>query len=155
MGLKSLLCEADDMRKSGGWPALLRLGLSYLKDLLRFEYRHVFVLESSMIEMEEPHLTPELKEELSVRFVTTNQELDTLLTDGYDIHPISMGIDSLRRRIRKGAIAVLVFAGRELAHWCFMSMNEQAKKVLEPYPYRVDFANQESCSGNAQTAEKY
>jgi hypothetical protein len=155
MKIKSLIIETHSIVKSDGWFTLWRLGLPYLKDLLRFEYHHVYLEEQNLADIKEPDFRPELQEELSFFVVTTNQQLDELLNSGYSIQSISMSMESLRRRLNKGAIATLGFVGHELAYRGFMALNEQAMRAIEPYPYKVDFNNSESCHGNARTVEKY
>ncbi|MFC1902486.1 GNAT family N-acetyltransferase [Chloroflexota bacterium] len=66
----------------------------------------------------------------------------------------NQGLDA-RRGLDKGAIAFCVFVERELAHIGWVALNEEAKNIFDPLPFRVDFSNREACIGGAWTDPKY
>ena len=64
-------------------------------------------------------------------------------------------VTKAREKLDKGAVALCIFVEQELAHISWVAMTEEAKKMVDPLPYKVDFANSEACMGGAWTNPKY
>jgi len=86
-------------------------------------------------------------------FVETIEQLDELQKEGFDLSLLD--IDQPHYRLQKGAIVNLVFVGHELGFKGWTALTEEAKNIINPYPYKVDFEKGEVCGGNAWTNPKY
>ena len=60
-----------------------------------------------------------------------------------------------RRNLDKGAIAFCIFVNGEVAHIGFVAMSEEAKNTVDHMPYKVDFSNNEACTGATETVPEY
>ena len=146
---RSIFSKAIGILVSEGWKELLRSVFYYLKPT----FISLYILKRDLTALEEPSVIPEFPEEMKVYFIRTKQELDSMISDGYDI--IS-GIDGVIELLNRGAIAQFVFVGHELAHYCFLAMNQRAMDAIsQPYPCLVDFANHEAYGCLAKTFDKF
>jgi hypothetical protein len=68
---------------------------------------------------------------------------------------LGLRLDSARRALDKGAVALCIFVDGQLAHAVLLAMTDESKRLLDPLPYRVDFANNEACTANAWTSPSY
>ena len=69
---------------------------------------------------------------------------------------------SFRRRfvkasgmLDKGAIAFCIFVKGEIAHIGWIALSEEAHKAVDNLPYKVDFSNNEACTGGVETITRY
>jgi hypothetical protein len=133
--------------------SLLRQGFAFLAGSL-FRYETYYLYESRLQEIDETKeadVMPGIPDFTS-KIVFTNQEADELVVDGYEFR-YSDGIH--RERLDKGAIAVCVFVGRELAHIGWVAMNEEAMRSIITLPYRVDFSSSKVFLGGVWTHPEY
>lgn len=153
MRQKSIFSKAIDILVSEGWKKLLRSVFYYLKPTVT----SLYLLNRDLTALEEPSVISEFPEEMIVYFVRTKQELDSMISERFDILSIPAGIDSVIELLNRGAIAQFVFVGHELAHWGFLAMNQRAMDaIVQPYhPYHVDFANHEAYGSIAYTVDKF
>ena len=86
------------------------------------------------------------------RILTSNQEADELLTDGFNLGAYEF---DLRIFLRKGVTAVCNFVDKELAHYSVIAENLQGKEAVEPLPFSVDFENGQVVIGRAFTVPKF
>ena len=84
--------------------------------------------------------------------ISTNQQADELVAGGFEL---GSQITMMRRRLDRGAIAFCIFIERELAHIGWVALTEEAKELVDAFPYKVDFSNGEACTGGTWTHPKY
>ena len=94
-------------------------------------------------------------DDFTFKIISTNHEADELEAKGLEFLQFRSPLNNDRDRLEKGAIALCIFIGRELAHIHWIAMTEEAMKILGEPPYRVDFSNNEACSGGSWTNPKY
>jgi len=94
-------------------------------------------------------------EDFTFKIISTNHEADELEASGLEFLQFRSPLNNDRDRLEKGTIALCIFIGRELAHIHWIAMAEEAMAILGESPYRVDFSNNEACSGGSWTNPKY
>jgi hypothetical protein len=88
----------------------------------------------------------------NLKIVFSEEQLDNLIAEGFDL---SLDAGVTRRGVEKGAIAFLLFVGRELATRELVALSFEAKAAIDKYPYKVDFANGEACASGVWTNHKF
>jgi len=86
------------------------------------------------------------------RIISTNQEVDELIADGFDLGAYEL---NLRISVEKEAVGFCHFVGKELAHYTFLADNPRGKDAVDLLPFHVDFKNGQSVCGNSLTVPKY
>ncbi|MBE9500915.1 MAG: hypothetical protein IMY87_00580 [Chloroflexi bacterium] len=94
---------------------------------------------------------PKIKN-FTCKIVSTNQEADELAAEGFEFRSQVTGATE---KLDKGAVALCIFVEKELGHICWFAFTEEAKKMVDLLPYKVDFANNEACVGGAWTSQEY
>lgn len=89
---------------------------------------------------------------LTGRAVFSNHEADEMEDAGLEFRSYN---SSYRKWLDKGAAAYCIFIDKEFAHIVWTAMNKEAKKMIDPIPYKVDFANNEVCISEIWTNPKY
>ena len=122
-----------------------------------FVLSRFYMFESHYVvsyELSNTHEVPLLPEgvDYCLKIVTTNQEADRLLTEGFDFGAYEL---NLRVSLDRGAIAWCTFIGRELAHITCSAENQQGKDTIDPTPFNVDFQNSEIVTGKALSVPKF
>ena len=114
-----------------GFPALFRRGLAFLADYI-FVYKTYYLSELSLESegLDASDFVPDIPD-LTYHFVTSNEQADELATQFEDFR--SYHIND-RQRLDKGAIALCLFIGRELAHITWMATTESAKETFNVIP---------------------
>jgi hypothetical protein len=116
---------------------------------MRYEERYYY--EHTTKELNPLEFVPS-RRDFTLHIVRTSQEADALEADGYEFRSYqtkaSKGLDI-------GGIALCIFVGRELANIVWIALTEEAKPYVDDWPYKVDFANKEACTGAALTIPKY
>ena len=138
--------------RTEGLPALLRRGFTFLADYI-FRYK-TYYLSTYSLENEGANtgdFVPDIPD-LTYYFVTSNEQADELAAQFEDFRSYHI---NARQRLDKGAIALCIFIGRELAHMTWMATTESAKGTFNDIPYRVDFDKKEACAGGERTIPKY
>ena len=110
-----------------------------------------FVYKSRLVERNENDFKP-CCVKFVLKIISNEQELNDLLYDRFDLSP---HLDKTRERVKKGAIACLVFMGKELASMEWAAVNPQAKAGIDIYPCKVDFENKEAYAGGVWTNPEY
>ena len=91
--------------------------------------------------------------DFALKRLSSVKELDELIAGGYDL---SAEPPLTRLGLEKGAVAFLLFVGRELASRELVATNAEARAAIEDkYPYKVNFNNQEACASGAWTNPKF
>ena len=87
-----------------------------------------------------------------MKIVSTKPQLKNWSNSGFDLSLVSA---KAKYRLEKGAIACLVFVGKELASMEWAAMTAEAKASIDSYPCRMDFSNKEAYAGDVWTNPKY
>ena len=90
----------------------------------------------------------------TLKIVSTNKEADALEADGLEFRSYSRDFDT-RGALDKGATAFCIFVGRDLASIGWTATTQHAMDSLDQPPFKVDFSNNEACTGRAWTNPKY
>ena len=133
-----------------GLEALLRRTLYFLLDPV-FRYRTFYLYEHTLRDRNEADFIPRLNN-LTYRIITTSREAGELADNESQFSPY---VKRFKKGLDKGAIAFCFFVDRELAHWGWVAMNQEAQDSLGGVPIKVDFAKQEAYTGAAFTLPKY
>jgi len=104
------------------------------------------------VEKDETKYLPKIPN-VTHKIVETVEQLDELQNEGFDLSLLD--VDQPRYRLQKGAIAKLVFVGHELGHKGWTALTKEAKDIINPHPYKVDFEGGQVCGGNSWTNPKY
>jgi hypothetical protein len=138
------------LRSEGAIPLLKRL-FTYLAFQIfcrqEFYVRHHFVGE-----LNEADFLPRIKD-FSFKLITSNEMADELAEQvGFDFREQVL---HARRRLDAGAVAFCIFIQNQLAHISWLGLSQEAKRAINPQPYRVDFAWHQGCVGRAETYPPY
>ena len=88
----------------------------------------------------------------SDKLILRNHEADELAVKLPDLRGYSV---YSAQRLDRGAIACCLFAGREFAHIGWIALDRRAQETIGPYPFPVNFADNEACTGGGYTVRKY
>ena len=150
--LTTLLRRAKQILQTEGLWTVLRRGLEFFRV---FQYGTYYLYESHPPEIlkakTEADFTPKI-ENFAFKIVFTNQEADKLEAEGLEFRS---QVTYAREKLDKGAVALCIFVEKELGYIGWDVFTEEAKKMIDPLPYKVDFANNEACGGSAWTNPKY
>jgi len=152
--LTALFTRAKQVYQTEGFITLMRRGLAFLRYRL-LEYRTYYLyaapIEGVLRASETNNIAPKV-DGLSVRVVSSNDEADELEAQGFEFR--SKASDVVER-LDSGAAAFCVFVGRELASIGWAALTQEAMDSLDEPPYKVHFADHESCTGRYWTNPKY
>ena len=147
-----LLRRGKQIFQTEGLIFLLRRGLEFFRV---FQYGAWYLYENYPSEALKGKIEADFMpriQNFTSRIVSTNQEADELEAEGLEFRS---QVTKAREKLDKGAVALCVFVEQELGYICWVAMTEEAKKMVDPLPYKVDFANNEICDGGAWTNPKY
>ena len=148
--LAQLFGRVKHILRTEGLLSLLRQGFAFLAGCI-FRYETYYLVERRLEEMNGADFMPRI-EDFTFRIVSTTQEADELVANGFEFR----SSDGVRReRLDRGAIALCVFIGRELAYMGWIAMNEEAQRSISDIPLQVDFSKSEAFSGGVWTNPKY
>ena len=134
-----------------GLVILLQRSFDFIRDCL-FQLERCYLYEHTIGPMNENDYLPRI-DSFTFKIVSSNKEADELAVD--------IGCDFRRRFIYakksldKGATAFCIFVDGEIAHIGWVATTEDAKKGIDPVPYKVDFDNNEACTGGTETVPKH
>ncbi|MFC1968357.1 hypothetical protein ACFLVX_03070 [Chloroflexota bacterium] len=148
--LTALFIEANYVMQTEGLIPLFRRCFAFVIGCF-FQYKTFHLNELRLEERNEADFMPRIQD-LAFKIVYTNEQADELVGDGFKFR-YSDGVP--RDRLDKGAMALCIFIGRELAHIGWVAMNEEAKKSLDNFPLQVDFLRNEVYAGGVWTNPKY
>ena len=149
--LRELLIRAFDVLRTDGLLPVIRNGFTLAVSWV-VQFDRCYLYEHTVEERNEADFLPRL-ENVTMKVVRTREEADELKA--------ATGIDLLRRFVNsrrgleKGAIAFCLFVGGEIAHIGWVALSEEAKQGVDTFPYRVDFANGEACTGATETVPEF
>jgi hypothetical protein len=145
--------RGKDILQTGGLTALVKRGLLFMMRLF-FEYETYYLSESYIADAQNANkadFMPRI-DNFTWKVIHTNLEADALEAGGLEFRS---QFPTARGRLDKGATAFCIFVGKELGSISWVAMNEQAQASLSEPPYRVDFSNNEACTGAFWTNPKF
>lgn len=153
IALRYKINRARDILKTEGLASLVRKGFLFLVGWF-FRYETSIIMERSLQgrKIDPEAIVPSLPD-LTHRLVTTNQQANELVAEGFsDFREYA---PNAWQRLDSGALALCIYVGQEPARMTWIAMSEVAKKSFNDIPYRVDFANKQACTGGTMTVPKY
>jgi hypothetical protein len=147
----AMLKRAKDILRTEGLRPLLTRGFAFVSVWL-IEYGDYYLYEHTLEDGNEADFLPEIQD-FTFKIISSNEEADKLAE--------AMGSDFRRRFVTarsmldKGAIAFCIFVKGEIAHIGWVALSEEAHKAVDNLPYRVDFSNNEACTGGTETIPQY
>ena len=151
--LRGLLQRAKRIYQTEGLASLLRRALAWFKYCL-FEHRTYLLVDhatENIKQMDKADLMPKA-EYCALKIVSNNREADKMETQGFEFRS---QVNNARERLRKGAVAFVVFVGREFASIAWVAMSHEAAETLSEPPMHMDFTNSEALCGAVLTKPKY
>ena len=149
--MSALLTRAKNIFRTEGLKPLLRRGFDFVRPWF-FRYGNYYLYEHALEERNEADFMPGIRD-LTVKIISTNEEADELAaTTGFDIRRRFVRV---RNSLDKGAIAFCFFVEGEIAHIGRVALSEEAKNTFDDLPYKVDFSNNEACTGGTETIPEY
>jgi hypothetical protein len=149
--LVAMLKRAKDILKTEGLKPLLTRGFDFVK-VWFLEYGDYYLYEYTLKERNEADFLPQIQD-FTLKIISSNEEADKLAE--------AIGSDFRRRFVKarkmldKGTIAFCIFVKGEIVHIGWVALNEEAHKAVDNLPYKVDFSNNEACTGGTQTIPQY
>ena len=145
------LRRAKDVFQREGLTTLLRRSFRFVRPWF-FEYGKYYLYEHTLKERNEADFMPKI-EDFTFKIISTNKEADEMAAaTGFDLR--RRFVDA-RNKLDKGAIAFCIFIKREIVHIGWVGMTEEAKESMSEPPYKVDFLNNEACTGGTLTIPEY
>ena len=149
--LSAVLRRAKDIFQAEGLTPLLGRGFDFGRRWF-FRYGNYYLYEHTLEERNEADFMPTIQDFI-FRIIHTNQEGDELAAaTGYDFRRRFV---TARHSLDKGAIAFCIFVNGEIAHIGWVALSEEAKNTFDNLPYKVDFSNNEACTGGTETIPDY
>ena len=148
--LEEMFNSAKEFYHLEGLLPLMKRVLAFLWEN-SFRRETFYLYEHHTIGHDETKFMPRI-ENLTFKMVETAYEVDELNRQGFVFKPRAVDI---RQWLNKGAVAFCVFNGNELVHIGWVILTQEAKESLERLPYRVDFPNNEACTGGTWTNSRY
>jgi hypothetical protein len=84
-------------------------------------------------------------EDFTFKVLTTADELDELIDDGYDL---VINFSKIKRGLKKGMVAFVILVDRELAFLAWACITEESKATFRGYPYNDDIDRQACIVGD-------
>lgn len=152
--LTELFTAAKHIFQTEGLTPLLRRGFAFMAGcFFRYEAYYLYEIDISEVlkQSNEADILPDIQD-FTLKIVSTNEQADELARGGLEFRSqfINAG-----ERLDKGAIAFCIFVGQELANIGWVAMTQQAKDSVDGLPFKVDFSNNEACTGDTVTNPKY
>jgi len=148
-----LLRRANHIRKPEGLIPLVRRGFPFV--VRRFFQYNTYYLSQKAVDniknLNEADFMPKI-DSFTLKIVSTNQEADELEAEGLEFCAHVM---NTRERLDKGAVALCIFVGPELASVEWVAMTQEAKDSVGEPPFKVDFSKNEVCTAGGWTNPKY
>lgn len=149
----SMLSHAIDILHREGLVSLIVRSCTYVRQCI-FRYGSFCLYEHSIEQRDEEQFRPKIKDFI-FRIVTTNEQVDELVKNGFEDIRKSPVIVNVRKCLDNGAIAFCFFIEQELAHIGWIALNEGSKNCFDILPYRVHFAHKQACTGGTVSLPKY
>ena len=149
--LSAMLRRAKDIFQAEGLTPLLGRGFDFGRRWF-FRYGNYYLYEHTLKERNEADFMPRIQD-FTFKIIHTNQQADELAaTIDFDFRQRFV---TARNSLDKGAIAFCLFVNGEIAHIGWVALSEKAKNTFDNLPYKVDFSNNEACTGGTETIPDY
>ncbi len=148
-----LFYDARRIYHVGGMIHLLRRTVAFIGYCL-FQHRRYWLYSEPVPgypDLTEADFLPRI-DGLTWKAVSSNEEADELEAQGLEFRSL---VPNARERLKRGAVALCIFVGRELANMGWLVTGQRAMDSLPDPPLKVDFANNEACGGAIWTSPKY
>ena len=146
--LSELLQRSVYILKTEGFNPLFSRGVEFIS-LKIYKHEYLYLYEQEIMDWKEADYTPILPD-LRCEIIRGKNEISKALPDYLDTY--WMDAD---KRLEKGAIAVCLFAGGELAHISWLALNDAAKESFDERPYAVEYSKGQACTGGTFTHRKF
>ena len=90
-------------------------------------------------------------EKFTLKIIFAPEQIDKLLTDGFDLSSDS-NMETFKERLNKGGILFYGFVEKKLVHTNWIAMSKEAN--FDPYPIKIDWQD-EACLGPSYTILEY
>jgi ribosomal protein S18 acetylase RimI-like enzyme len=129
------------------------ISMSIIKKILSsiFQSFECYLFESKLIKRNEFAFLPKISN-FEVYIITAKKQLDELGQRGINLTMVDAEACSA---IGKGAIAVFLIVNGELASMEWAVLTEEANKMINIYPLKIDFARKEAYASGSWTDPKY
>ena len=150
-----LIREAKHIRQREGWGALTRRAFLFFVRSI-FDHQTYYICENTS------DGTIKVKprvENLTFKIISTPEELDKLIAEGFDINPyldmhFDLNIEEIKKRISRGATLFCIFIGKEIANVGWIALTGEVKRDLDIVPYTINYET-EACLAGGETMPKY
>jgi GNAT superfamily N-acetyltransferase len=141
------------LRKEGLFPSLAILQQDVLNFLANyiFHFSNYYLYEHTVKERDGTDFLPKVQS-FDFHIISSNQEADELARGGVDFRDY---FPTSRQTLDRGGVAFCIFICGEFAHGGWVALTEDAKMAFDRVPYRVDFSNNEACTGGTLTLPKF
>jgi ribosomal protein S18 acetylase RimI-like enzyme len=116
-----------------------------------FQSYSCYLYESSLIKRSEADFLPRIRNSI-FSLITSEQQLDELESAGLELSHIDT---EARSMLGRGTVAGLLFVGRELVSVEWVALNEQANRIINIYPLKIDFRQKETYASGVWTNPKF
>jgi len=149
----SVFRRSKDIVDREGYGGLFHRILTFLprRNLLGMKYEARYYYEHTLKEREPAEFLPRIRD-FSLHIIRTTQEADELEAKGYEFRSYQT---KAHRSLDIGGVAFCIFVEKELAHIGWVALTEAAKPYVDDWPFKVDFANKEACTGATLTIPKF
>ncbi len=144
----TLFRRGRDILQEEGIVPFIQAALMFLKGFFSFSYNTYYIYEN---DLNGPRFMPKVQN-VSLEILSTAQGFDELVNNGFTFS--SWDIDALKKRTRRGAIALCIFVNRNLAHRTYVALSEEARNDVDPFPLAIDWRN-EAWLGFSRTDPDY
>ncbi len=134
-GIGNLSSQAKSLHKKAELRGVIKKVLATLRIYNNNEF---YIQDTSLTHVDTLIQEPQIKD-FTFKVINTVTELDELIDGGYDL---VMNIRKIKRGLKKGMVAFLIFVERELASIGWALMTEKSKANLRGYPYNEDLDRQ-------------
>ncbi len=148
-----VLSRARTLVRQEGLRGLLSAAMRSVTDLRQRVYSesllrlyHLSLPEAAAISSKPP------MEGLNLRVIESADDAVQLAVAGFE--NILETVPRTGLKLNAGAVATCVFLGRELVSIDWMAFSDEAKRVVDPFPYRVDFSAGETWTAGAFTVRR-
>jgi len=142
--IKIDLNNAVGILKTEGWFAVIKRGLRHVF----YSKEYYYIYEKDLREYLDVRLNPNI--ECEFKIVSNFDDFNELVKQKYNFD-----IDSIKPKLKTGAIGFCIFVEKTLASITWVAQNEKAKKLIDILPFAVDYTAGEVCSGGSYTDPKY
>lgn len=145
-----LFTKGKDIIQTKGFLELIKRSFHFLVNTF-FQYKIYYLYENNLDHDFE--YLPRI-ENYTFRIISTVNDVDKIIIDGFNIESCYADIDMIKERISKGAILFSCFINMEIAHTSWIALTDDAKKDIDSLNYSIDYRN-DVCAGDSRTNLKY